>query len=257
MKEDLKLSSIMVGSSDTTINAIDREDVIIIIDVLRCSSSIIVALAKGVIGVLPVSTVKDAIEIKKNNPHFILAGERKGIAPQGFDYGNSPAAFLEAKLTGTHLILTTTNGTASIYHAREAEHILIGAFLNAEIVAETAYKLATKKGRGITLVLSGRHGSFSLEDFLGAGAIAEYFPEDSSVSDATQAAILAFRQGKRNLCHTIKQGSHARYLIELGLEKDVNICSQVNRYPIIPYLNEERVITLLNHKKFKKLEDHI
>lgn len=238
-------------SASDTRKAASRGDVIVIIDVLRCSSTIIIALAAGAAEVIPVKMVKEAREISKTHPDYVLAGEREGIPPLGFRYGNSPSALAHANLEGTRLILTTTNGTAVISQARGAKYVLIGALLNARAAAESAYNLAAKGGHGITLALSGTRGSFSLEDFLGAGAIVDDFPEDVAPSDAAQAAALAFREAKPYLLETIKRGSHARYLITLGLEEDVTFCSQLNKYHIIPRLEGDRITILQAVKKLK------
>lgn len=250
------MPSINLGSSNDIVKAVKRGDVIVVIDVLRCSSSIITILAAGAAEVIPVRMVRDAVEISRTHPGFVLAGEREGVPPPGFRYGNSPSVFSNANLDGTHLILTTTNGTAAISKVRGAKHVLIGAFLNARVVAESAYSLALKEGHGVTLALSGTRGGFSLEDFLGAGAIAVYFPENGALSDAAQAATLAFREAKLKLLDVVKQGSHAKYLISIGLEEDVNLCCQLNSYLIVPYLKKDRIITNLKPKNLKNKQHH-
>lgn len=141
-------------SASNTMKATSRGDVIVVIDVLRCSSTIITALAVGATEIIPVKTVKEAQEIRKTNPSFILAGEREGVPLRGFRYGNSPSSLAYASLKGTHIILTTTNGTAAISRVIHSKHVLIGALLNARDVAESAYNLAVEEGNGITLTLS-------------------------------------------------------------------------------------------------------
>ncbi|MDQ1281545.1 MAG: 2-phosphosulfolactate phosphatase [Thermoproteota archaeon] len=225
-----------------TKNAVKRGDVVIIIDVLRCSSSIIAALASGVGGIVPIKTVREAREVSRIHPEFILSGERKGVKPSGFKYGNSPVAFSKIKLEGAYLILTTTSGTNALSQAKEAKHVLVGGFLNAKSIAETAYNLAIKESEGITLALSGKKGSFSLEDFLGAGAIIGDLPDEVTLSDAAQAALLAFRGAKSSLTEVVKQGNHAKYLVSIGFEEDIRFSTQLNKYKIIPYLKGEVVI---------------
>ena len=234
-----------------TKKAVTRGDVIVVIDVIRCSSSIIAALARGVAGIIPIKTIREAREVNRIHPDFILSGERKGARPSGFKYGNSPSAFSSAELAGAYLILTTTSGTNAISQAKGAKHILIGAFLNAKSVAESAFNIAEEEERGITLALSGKKGSFSLEDFLGAGAIITNFPKNVSLTDAAQAAILAFRRAEPDRINIIKQGSHAKYLISIGFDEDVNFCSQLNKYSIIPHLKDGTIIPLISPKNLK------
>lgn len=227
-----------------TKKAVKRGDIVVVIDVLRCSSSIIAALARGVVGIIPIRTVREAREVSEIHPDFILSGERKGVKPSGFKYGNSPSVFSRAKLAGSYLILTTTSGTNAISQAKGAKHILIGGFLNAKSIAKTAFDLAGEEGKGITLALSGKKGSFSLEDFLGAGAIIDNLPENIILTDAAQAALLAFRKAKTSLIDVVKQGNHAKYLTGIGFEEDIRFSSQLDKYTIIPYLKGDVILPL-------------
>ncbi len=224
--------------------AVVRGDVVVVIDVLRASSSVIVVLARGAAGVIPVKTVKEARKIAAHHSELILAGERRGVRPPGFDYGNSPAAFSRLDLDGKRLILTTTSGTAAVSRACGAKHVLIGAFLNARSVAEAASTMAGEEDCGVTLALAGERGGFSLEDFLGAGAIASYFPEDAAFSDAVQAALLAYRGAEDSLLDTVKRGSHGRDLISIGFAEDVELCAQLDRYPVVPRLKDGVIVKL-------------
>jgi 2-phosphosulfolactate phosphatase len=108
-----------------------------------------------------------------------------------------------------YLILTTTSGTNALSQAKGAEHVLVGSFLNAKSISKTAYNFAANEGKGITLALSGKKGSFSLEDFLGAGAIIGDLLDDVNLSDAAQAALLAFLGAKPSLTEVVKRGNHA------------------------------------------------
>jgi 2-phosphosulfolactate phosphatase len=218
--------------------AVQRGDLIVIIDVLRCSSSIITALAKGAKSILPVKTVMEARKIHNKYPNFILAGERKSIPPSGFQFNNSPCAFSLADLNGKHVILTTTSGTKAIAEAKNADYILIGAIINAKSVGNTALRLAEKDEINITLALAGHKGNFSLEDFIGAGAIANSISKKTALSDSTQAAILAFRKANQSLYEAIAQGTHATYLINIGLKEDVRFCTRLNSFMITPYFRE-------------------
>jgi len=224
--------------------AVARGDVVVVIDVLRASSSIIVALARGAECVVPVRTIKEAREIANRYSELILAGERKGVRPPGFDYGNSPVSFSRLDLGGKRLILTTTSGTTAISRSRGAKHVLVGAFLNASSVAKSSFSLAEEENCGVTLSLAGKRGGFSLEDFLGAGAIANYFPEDVFLSDAAQATLHAYCGAECSLLNVVKRGNHGKYLTSIGFEEDVELCAQLNKYSIVPCLRNDVIIKL-------------
>jgi len=90
----------------------------VVFDVLRATSSIITGLASGVEAIIPVRTVEEARKRKLEDPDLLLAGERGGLPPQGFDLGNSPEEF--ENLKGRRVVMTTTNGTAAIESVQTA-----------------------------------------------------------------------------------------------------------------------------------------
>lgn len=227
------------------VKAVQRRNVVIVIDVLRCCSTIVTALANGAKGVIPTKTVMEARTLHKKNPEFTLAGERKGLKPRGFDLGNSPLEFSADAVKEKHIILTTTSGTRAIALSKNARWVLIGALLNAEAVAKAALKIAEKENSGISLVLSGKEKHFSLEDFICAGLIVESLPINKvECSDAALASLLAFQESRRSLYTIIQKGRHAQYLKNIGLEEDVRFCSQTNMFKIVPFLRKEMIIPL-------------
>ena len=230
------------------IKAVQRNDVIIVIDVLRCTSTITAALANGARCVIPVRTIKEARDIHHRNPKTILAGERKGIKPKGFHLGNSPLDFNPTIVKGKNIILTTTNGTKTLTETKRGKFVFIGSFLNVTAVSDIALSFAKKENCGLSLVLSGTQGRFSLEDYLCAGSILEHFTlHQIDVADAAVGSLLAFKQAHDSLINVIFQGHHAKYLKSIGLEDDVTFCCKQNLYKVIPCLNENK-ITLFTKK---------
>jgi len=227
------------------VRAVKRRDVIIVIDVLRSCSTIVTALANGATCIIPVKTILEARKLKKRHPRFVVAGERKGLKPKGFDLGNSPLEFSHRNVAGRGIILTTTSGTKAISSSQKGKWVLIGAFLNAKAIAEASLKIAEKEKTGISLVLAGKEGRFSLEDFFCAGAIAESFPNGMiELCDAVMAALQSFKGARHSLDTTVKQGSHARYLEKKGFNHDVEFCSKMNVFNVVPFLREGRIVLL-------------
>jgi len=244
-KFTLNVPTDLVFTEKDIAKAVQRGDVIIVIDVLRCSSTIVTALANAAEGVIPTKTVKEARALHKKHPEFLLAGERRGIRLEGFDLGNSPLEFSPQKVKGKHIILTTTSGSKAIISSKKAKYVLTGAFLNAEATAKAASKIAEREETGISLIQAGTDGRFSLEDFLCAGAIAESSPADIvEHSDAILAAMLAFQQAQQSLERVIQSGYHAQYLISQGFEEDVKFCSQLNMFKLVSFLNGETIVLL-------------
>jgi 2-phosphosulfolactate phosphatase len=225
------------------LNAIRREDVIIVVDVLRCSSTIITALANGAREVVPVKTVQEARRLFREDANRILAGERGGVKPLGFKLGNSPREFSPEKVRGKSIILTTTNGTKAIALAKKAKLTLIGAFLNAGAVAKAAFKRA--EGAGISIVTAGTKGKFSLEDFICAGLIVGNFPKgEVELNDAAYASTLAWREASKKLNQVVRNGYHAKYLERISLGEDIDFCLSVDLYDVVPYCKGDKVIKL-------------
>jgi len=222
--------------------AVKRGDLIIAVDVLRCSSSIANALADGVKAVIPTETLKEAYKLREQHPDYLLAGEKQGRKPKGFDLGNSPLEFVREIVEGKTVIMTTTSGTAAIVRCRRAEHVLVGAFLNAEAVASKAVEIAQKKRVNVSFVLAGEKGLFSLEDFVCAGAIASKFHSGGlELSDETLAAVFAFERVKDALREYVMKSRHARHLVELGFEKDVVFSCKLDYFGTVPVYRDDRV----------------
>ena len=230
-----KISLQLASRSTDIAKASKQGDVLVVIDALRCCSTIIAALAYGANTVIPEITVSEARISHQRNPESLLAGERSGVKPRGFDMGNSPLEFTQGSAEGKCVILTTTNGTKAICLSGTSGWTLIGAFLNAAAVAKRALGIAKREATGISFVLSGTHGRFSLEDFICAGAIVEYLPASHvDYSDRVTTALLAFQQAHQRLAKTIHRGRHAQFLEEIGHGEDVDFCCQLNQYPIVP-----------------------
>jgi len=221
---------------------VKRRDLIIVIDVLRCSSSIVNAFANGVKAVTPTETLKEAFALREQHSDYLLAGERKGRKPRGFDFGNSPLEFVQEVVEGRTVIMTTTSGTRALVGCRQAEHVLVGAFLNAKAVAKKAAEIAQSSGVNVSFLLAGEKGLFSLEDFLCAGAIASEFPVGAfGFSDGALAAVTAFDCAKDALVESVMKSRHAKHLTELGFGRDVEFSCMLNRFDLVPVYRDGNV----------------
>jgi 2-phosphosulfolactate phosphatase len=215
--------------------AVGRRDLIVVIDVLRSGTSILSALTNGAEAVIPAGGLKEAYEVRNQHPEYLLVGERGGHMPKGFDLGNSPLEFTRGKINGKRLVMTTTSGTAALLKSRRARWVFVGVFLNARAVARKAEEIAAKEGVGISFVLAGEKGGFSLEDFLCAGAIAEELTARSvGLSDKVQAALLSFKQTKTDLTASVMEAEHARHLVRLGFKKDLDFSCHLNLLRTVP-----------------------
>lgn len=199
------------------------EDVAVVVDVLRASTTITVA-AKNFGKIIPVKSIDDAQYLAKKYD-AILAGERRGAAIKGFDTGNSPREI--SNFHGDVLVITTSNGTR-IMEGIKAK-ILIGSFVNAKAVAKEALNQANSH---IELVMAGVEGRFAIEDYLGAGEIISHLKEHDLDENALGAYMASLNEDMVN--NAVKNSRSARRLGELGLSDDVNFCLKRNLYDHVP-----------------------
>lgn len=204
----------------------------VLIDVLRATSSIVAALANGAKYVLAVSTLKEARRLKRKD--VILAGERNAVKPKGFDLGNSPRSFKKEIVKGKGIVLTTTNGTKAL-RLLNCQTVIAASFLNISSVTEYL-----QNEKEIHIMCAGTKGKFSLEDFLLAGFIAGLDP--NPLDEAAVAKALA--ENVRNVENLILKSSHARRLIELGMEEDIKFCLKKDLYGIVPVLKNGKFVAL-------------
>ena len=206
----------------------------IVIDVLRATTTIAHAVAQGAAGIMPVCEVQEAYAQRERHPDWLLGGERDGVAPQGFDLGNSPLEYTSLRVRDRTIVLTTTNGTMAMQRARLAERIVSGAIVNAGVVAQ-----AVAADQDVVFLLSGTHGAFSLEDFVGAGAIAAQLGRDAEWDDAVRAAVALYRAHEDDLASLLLSGQHGAYIAAIGFAKDVQVAAQVDSCPVLAVLEED------------------
>lgn len=222
--------------------AVKRNDIAIVVDALRCSSTIITALANGLKEIIPVETVDEAFKLRLDDPDLILVGERKGIKIDGFDLNNSPLEFISNEIRGRRAIITTTNGTRAINQVEKCQIVLIGVFINSSEVTKRALMLAKKYQSGITILLAGRNHNFFLEDFLCAGLLSSKFMYvNVNLNDHALASMLSWKRAEYNIREIVKNSQHGRDLIEIGLEKDVDFCLNIDCYSVVPCLERNSI----------------
>lgn len=123
--------------------------VAVIIDVFRASNTIIACLDQGADYIIPVDDLDAAYNLKKEHPDHLLIGERGGLPPDGFDYGNSPSVLSDEDLTGKKIIFTTMAGSQGIVNASDADEVLVGSFANADTIVDY---VSGKKPEVVSLV---------------------------------------------------------------------------------------------------------
>ncbi len=213
--------------------------IVVVIDVLRATSAITTAIFHGVSKMIPIATIIEADEYKKNG--FMVAAERNGEIVEGFDLGNSPFGYMNQKVKGKTIAITTTNGTHAIEMARKAKKIIIGSFLNLD--ALVGYLKKEKKD--VLFLCAGWKNKFNLEDSLLAGAVSHELVSKYdfvTICDSTIAAMELYKIAKPDLEGFLANSSHRKRLARLDLERDVKYCLTPNQCPVIPVLEGKFIV---------------
>lgn len=208
---------------------------VIVVDILRATSCMVTAIAHGVDHIIPFDNLEQCAAMKTQG--YLTAAERDGKQVEGFDFGNSPFAFMNPEVEGKKIAVTTTNGTTCIKKSERAKEIGIGSFLNLRAVA--AYIRTTKSD--VIIACSAWKGKPNAEDTLFAGAIIELLPEFESESDNCLLALTLWKTAKENPVGFINETTHVRRLHKLGITDDIEFCMKQDVYPIMLLIKEGQI----------------
>ena len=179
------------------------------------------------------------------NENKLLLGERGGKKIEGFDLGNSPLSVTRDVVYGKRLFMSTTNGTKSLKKVQNVNYLFSMALTNRKAVADRIISLNKKD---ILILGSGWEGSYSLEDSLAAGALANYLIDNSTeevniMNDELISAIALWKNWKGNILKCLKTATHGKRLTSIGnYEDDFICCSQLDCLNIVPTQVEKGVI---------------
>jgi 2-phosphosulfolactate phosphatase len=215
-----------------------RDKTVVVVDVLRASTSITSALHNGAKEIIPVTTVERAVKISGSlfGEYVLRGGERNGKMIEGFNLGNSPADYTEEKVKGKAIIFSSTNGSLAIDKARYAREMIVAGFVNMSSVVALLKELK----QDFTIVCAGNNGMFSLEDSVCAGMVVNKLSaegdQEIDLSDAAAAAALLYKGHGRNIKKMMKNSEYGRYLTEIGFADDLPLCAAVDDVLVVPRL---------------------
>ncbi|RPD38424.1 2-phosphosulfolactate phosphatase [Chitinophaga barathri] len=215
-----------------------KNSIVVIIDVLRATSTICTALNNGALKVIPVATVEECVSIGRQLD-AITAGERDGKIAEGLLHGNSPFEYPNEFIGGKVLVLTTTNGTKLLHMAKDAVQIITGSFPNISAVCE--YLIS--QGQNVILGCAAWKDRVNMEDTLFAGAVVNRIREHFDVScDSAIAAETLYQCAKDDLFRFMKNASHYQRLTGYGLEEDIRYCLTPDGANVLPILRNGELV---------------
>ncbi len=219
-----------------------REHAVIVIDVLRATTTIITALQNGAAQVIPCGEIEQAKKrIDQIQPRGLLGGERNGLKIPGFDLGNSPTEYAAAVVRGRTVVLATTNGTPAMSVCRAAKCVFIGGFVNTQAIVN---RLMDE--RQITFLCAGTDGRITGEDVLFAGCAIERLREagvTAKLNDQATLALLSWKDACRQiatgigLADILAEMHGGRNLVKRGMRGDIDYCAVIDRFNCVPILD--------------------
>ena len=242
MKLDVLFGAASVAASDV------NGRVVAVIDVLRASTTIAVAIANGARVVIPFESSEEVVLRSKSfeRREVLLAGERRMHAISGFDFGNSPREFTREAIAGRTVLCSTTNGTGALVAVQGAREVVVASYVNYS-AALALLRAAARGGSDVTVVCAGHERQFSLEDAACAGrfvrGIARRLPNVETNDAALTCALLDRRYGD-DLSRLFDDSSHGRALTEAGFADDLALCASIDAYPVVPMYMDRQITKL-------------
>ena len=204
----------------------------VVIDILRATTTIQAAIEAGARSVWACGELETARNLKTGHPQLILAGERGGIRPEGFDLGNSPLEFTPKVVSGQTVVLTTTNGTRTLAASLGAKRVITGCYLNAQATLAQI----VSGGGPCYLACAGHEGAPSEEDRLFAGFLASELGRFGFT--VGEKARIAAKEWMANLPLPLEDRlfgcPHGNALSQLGFASDVRFAAQWNTSARVP-----------------------
>lgn len=220
----------MIEGIDGCHFAKEQECVAVVVDALRASCTAAMLFDAGALDLTLVPDVETALRYKEEHPDALLYGERNGLPPEGFDFGNSPREVQGAK--GKSVGFTTSNGTALMLEAFGASAVYMASVTNAFALVQQVLA----QDRDAVLIPAGSvvDPDFSAqEDWVAATAIA--MSTDIEVGDGCDA----YRKWQHmisldGVAKLFATAPHADALRAIGLQDDIGFCARPNLTRAVP-----------------------
>jgi len=208
-------------------------DIIVVVDILRASTTICTAFAHGVYRIMPVADIRVAEEYKKSGR--FVAAERDGVKADFADYGNSPFEYMTPGIRGKTLVYSTTNCTHALEKAAGRGRVVVASFVNLDAAAGWIGGEKTN----VVILCAGWKNRFGLEDAVFAGALAEKLVEPGdigTVCDAARASLAIWKAASKDVRAFLSKAEHVRRLMDLGLEEEIGYCLSPLQADVVPVL---------------------
>lgn len=222
--------------------------IVVLVDILRATTSICAAFENGVKSIVPVATLDEAKVMKEQG--YLVASEQDGKKLDFADFGNSAFSFSREAIGGKTLVYCTTNGTRALEIAKEAEKIAMGAFIN--LTALTTWLIGLDKN--VVILCSGWKNKFCLEDTIFAGALTERLLNSGHFTthcDSAFAALDLWRLAQPDILGYIEKAAHRHRLKKLELDDVIPYSFSIDSTQVVPVYIDGKIHDLSPTLPFK------
>jgi 2-phosphosulfolactate phosphatase len=205
--------------------------VVVLVDVLRATTTICTAVGNGVEAIIPVASHEEARRLKAQG--FLVATEKDGVQLDFADFGNSAFSFTRDRIAGKTLVYCTTNGTRALHIAGSASRIAIGAFINISALTEWL----ARQRKNVVILCSGWKNKFCLEDALLAGALTEKLLETGLFQtncDAAEASLDLWGLAEGDVLGYIEKAAQRDRLKRLELDDVIPYSFECDQVKVVP-----------------------
>ena len=226
-----------------------EDSVVIVVDVLRATTTIISALSNGAAEVIPQPSIESARQTHQRiGDTSVIGGERQGKIVDGFHHGNSPLEYTAEAIGGKSLILATTNGTVAMEACRSAKQVLIGAMVNVDAAAHAVFD-----EQRVCVMCSGTDKIITSEDVCFAGLLMRRVVEKRKknnlpkpfLTDAANIALDHWNEVEREiiagkpLADFFRAARGGVNLVRIGHDADVEFAATIDAFDGVPELDLE------------------
>ncbi|MCF2143415.1 MAG: 2-phosphosulfolactate phosphatase [Candidatus Heimdallarchaeota archaeon] len=238
--------------------ASERKAIVVVVDVLRASTTIPTAMTNGLEEICVVREVADCFQAQKETGAFIM-GERECVKLPGFLYGNSPVeiAAVASSCPTKKAIFTSSTGAKRVIEASKAPYLLIGSIINAKVVAEKILALWEKEVKPVVIIPAFTEGPITkeqmgTEDQIGSVLIArECLKAGIKLSQDILQEIHVLEQvlQEQTIEELLRITAHGKKLLGLNFAKDITFSANLNSCEVVPIATQETIRKLQTNAK--------
>jgi 2-phosphosulfolactate phosphatase len=219
---------------------------VVVIDVLRATTTICAALHHGARAVVAAADAEEATRLAQalGPPDVLLAGERNMVRIPGFQAGNSPGEMTAGAVHDKTVVMTTTNGTVALLATGASREVVVGAAVNLTVVGDHLREALDARGE-LLILCAGREREFGMDDAYVAGLLAVRALGGTrrrrGLNDAALVVVDLVVRYRERVERVLQLSGAGRDLAARGFRDDVHAAAAIDAHPVLPFFHDRRV----------------